>query len=260
MRLWHLFLVALLAGPLLAGPLLVGSLLVGSERAGAAPALVADLSSPSIAITTDFSGAELLLFGAIEGPGDVVVVVRGPARRETVRRKERVAGVWVNGQTVVFEDVPAYYRVASTRPLDGVAPEVMLALLGIGASRLPLQVAVGTPPSLVPQYRAALVRNKTRLRLYGAETGHVETVDGRLFRTTVVFPANVPTGAYGVEVFLLRHGRLVSRFKKSLAVQRAGIEAQVFNFAHERSALYGVIAIVIALMAGWLAGVIFRKV
>lgn len=240
--------------------MLLALLLAGSVPVAAAPPLVADLSSPSIAITADFSGAELLLFGAIEGTGDLVVVVRGPARREVVRRKKRVAGVWVNGRAVAFEDVPAYYRVASTRPGEDLAPEATLAMLGIGASRLSLRAAAGTPADVIPQYRAALVRNKKQLRLYGGKTGRVETLEGRLFRTTVDFPANVPTGVYAAEVFLLRHGRLVSRYKKPLAVQKAGIEAQIFNFAHERSALYGVIAIVIALMAGWLAGMIFRKV
>jgi len=245
-----------------AGRLLFAALAAAAlvSPARAAPPLVADLSSPTIAITAGFSGAELLLFGAIGGAGDVVVVVRGPARREVVRRKKRVAGIWVNGRAVAFEDVPAYYRVASTRAIDGLAPETTLTALGIGARRLALRAAPETPESVAPQFRAALLRNKIRLRLYGAEPGRVEVVEERLFRTTVDFPANVPTGAYAVEVFLLRDGRLVSRFEKSLAVHKAGIEAQVFNFAHERSALYGAIAIVIALVAGWLAGVIFRKV
>ncbi|MHA1108050.1 MAG: TIGR02186 family protein, partial [Alphaproteobacteria bacterium] len=107
----------------------------------AAPKLVADLSSGEIAITTGFSGTELLLFGAIEGPGDVVVVVRGPTRRELVRRKMRVAGIWVNGKTVAFDGAPAYYRVAATAPLDGIAPPATLARLGIGAGRLQFSVA-----------------------------------------------------------------------------------------------------------------------
>jgi hypothetical protein len=39
--------------------------------------LVADLSAHEISITTGFTGTELILFGATEGEGEVVVVVRG---------------------------------------------------------------------------------------------------------------------------------------------------------------------------------------
>ena len=134
-----------------------------------------------------------------------------------------------------------------------------------GAGRAQLErarlVAAGkADAATLAGFRAGLIRNKVLNGLFTKRPREVAFLGQRLFRSTIVFPANVPTGAYAVEVFLLRDGRLVSRFEKSLAVHKAGIEAQVFNFAHERSAWYGAIAIVIALVAGWLAGVIFRKV
>ena len=63
--------------------LLALALPIGQARA---QALVADLSDHFIAITTGFVGADVLLFGAIEGDGDVVVVLRGPSGKEVVRR------------------------------------------------------------------------------------------------------------------------------------------------------------------------------
>ena len=105
-----------------------------------------------------------------------------------------------------------------------------------------------------------MVRNKRKSGLYGAEIGTVTTVGGRLFRTSVSFPANVPTGPYMVHVYLFREGRMIDQFKKRLTVQKAGIEADIFDFAHQHSAMYGLIAIVIALVAGWLAGAVFRKI
>ena len=83
-----------------------------------AQALVADLSSHLIAITAGFAGTELLLFGATEGEGDVVVLVRGPDSDVAVRRKARVAGIWLNTESLSFANVPSYYRVASSKPLD----------------------------------------------------------------------------------------------------------------------------------------------
>ncbi len=240
--------------------LVFATALLALAPAIAAPKLVADLSSGEIAITAGFSGAELLLFGAIDGPGDVVVVVRGPARRELVRRKSRVAGIWVNSKTVAFDGAPAFYRVAATSPLDVIAPPATLGRLEIGAERLRFSVAGMETAATIEEFRKALLRNKRKRALYGAGVGKVAIVGGRLFRTSVSFPANVPTGIYSVDVYMFRNGHVIGRFKKPLTVRKAGIEASIFNFAHENSAMYGVIAIVIALVAGWLAGAVFRKV
>lgn len=225
----------------------------------AAEPLVADLSSDEIAITTGFAGTDLLLFGALERPGDVVVVVRGPVRNELVRRRERIVGVWVNGASVTFRGLPAFYHVAATRPLSEFAPPSLLADRRIGADRLGFEAATTTPPSEARGFRDALVRIKTRLGLYGYEPAGVKVIGDRLFRTTVEFPANVPTGAYRVEVYLVNDGKLVGMRETPLVVRRVGLEADIFNFAHEQSAIYGLIAIVLALASGWIAGALFRR-
>ena len=231
----------------------------GANAAYAAGSLVADLSSKEVAITTGFTGTEVLLFGAVQGSGDIIVVVRGPKRREVVRRKVRIAGVWVNGDEMAFDGVPAYYRIASTRPLGEIAPEAVLAQKRIGAARLDTRPVGPTKARDVAAFRDALLRNKTRAGLYSYGPQEVRVIGGRLFRTNVLFPVNVPTGPYLVEVYLMRDHKIVNIEMTRLAVRKVGLGAEVFSFAHQRSALYGVIAIVIALLAGWAAGALFRK-
>lgn len=238
-------------------------LVLGLNLALAAPAssaepLVVDLSSREIAITTGFAGTELLLFGAKEAGGSVVVVIRGPRRDEQVRKRERVAGMWVNGAAMTFHNLPAFYHVAATGPLEDIAPEATLAERRIGADRLALTVAAEGPADVQSDYRRALIRNKTRQRLYGYDPAGVKVIGDRLFRATVTFPVNVPTGPYQVEVYLFKDGREVGRRDSTLVVHKVGLEAGVYNFAHQRSALYGAIAILIALGSGWLAGAAFR--
>ena len=224
----------------------------------ASDVLIADLSSREIAITTGFAGTELLLFGAVDGTGDIVVVVRGPKRREIVRRKERVAGVWVTGRSVAFDDVPAFYFLASTRPLHEFASAAVLAPKRIGAANLRI-VPVSRADVGRADFRRALLRNKARSGLYDENQGAVKVMGGRLFRTRVFFPSNVPTGSYAAEVYLMRNGVIISDQSTPLVVRKVGLEADIFQFAHQHSALYGIIAIVIALGAGWLAGVVFRR-
>lgn len=226
----------------------------------AARPLIADLSRDNIEITTSFTGTRLLLFGATEGVGDLVVVVRGPNRREVIRKKKKAAGIWVNGESVAFEQVPGYYFQASTRPVSQFAAKDELARYRIGTSRLPMKAVSGTPAAVAREYRAALLRLKHDQGLYSVGDTPVKFIDGRLFRVELVFPSNVPTGLYSAEIYLFQNGRAASISHKKLAVRRAGVEATVFKFAHQHAAIYGICAIVVALFAGWLAGAIFRKV
>lgn len=239
--------------------LIIAVFLGGSGASMAAPALIADLSRDQINITTSFTGTRLLLFGATDGVGDVVVVVRGPDRREIVRQKERIVGIWVNRRSVAFDNVPGYYFQASTRNLQEITTEAVLRDLRIGPERVPLQAESGISQKDASTYRAALIRLKRAQKLYNAPAAPVRVVGGRLFRAELLFPANVPTGVYTAEIHLFRDGKQVSVATKELSVRKAGVEAAIYNFAHQNSASYGIVAVLVALFAGWLGGAIFRR-
>lgn len=265
-------------------------------RSATAEDLAADLSSHLIAISASFTGARVVLFGAIDGPGDIAVVVRGPAESVVVRRKERISGVWMNRASMTFANVPSFYRVASTRPLEQFADPFALERHGIGLDYLRLEpvaaggiatppppaeeaAAAATPPGTetaaettaaaaragiapadeIAGFRQALIRNQQRDGVYGLDPGRVLFLGDRLFRTDIAFPANLPTGQYLVSVFLFRDGDLVSAQTTPLLVSKIGASAQVYAFAHRQAAAYGLLAILVAVFAGWLASVIFRR-
>jgi len=231
--------------------------LAGSLRA--AP-LVADLSKHLVAITTGFAGADVLLFGAVDGPGDVVVIIWGPPEEVAIHRKSRIAGIWINTAQLTFDRVPSFYSVASSRPLDEIASDQVLTRLEMGVDRIDLPLPHAKASANVARnWRDALIRNKQRLGHYSTEVGQVIFLGENLFRTLVEFPANVPTGTYQIEVYLLRDGRVVSAQTTPLIVSKIGLEADVFDFAHNYAALYGLIAILVALVAGWLAHIAFRR-
>jgi uncharacterized protein (TIGR02186 family) len=221
--------------------------------------LVADLSEHLIAITTGFVGTDVLLFGAIEGTGDVVVVVRGPARNEVVRRKGRIAGIWINEREVEFSGVPSFYVVASAKPLEQILSPVARTRHEIGFDYLQFAPMRTIAPAEANEFRQALIRNKQREDLYVSEVGKVSFLGSRLFRTRLYFPSNVPTGTYTADVFLVRDGNVISAQSTPLVVGKIGFGAELFDFAHRRPVLYGILAVVVALAAGWLAGVAFKR-
>ncbi len=218
--------------------------------------LVADLSKHLVAITAGFSGTDVLLFGATDGPGDVIVVVRGPEKSELVRKKARTAGIWINREERRFSDAPQFYHVAATRPLGAMAVKGGdFQRHQIGLENLKLTAQGGE----AGDFRPALIRLKQHQGVYSDAVEPIAVLGNRLFRTEMHFPANVPVGTYRVEVYLVRDSQVVSAQMTPLIIGKTGVGADLTDFAHHQAALYGIAAILIAVASGWLASVAFRK-
>jgi len=240
-------------------------LFVGTHSA---VALVTDLSNKRIEIRYSFNGADIILFGAVGRSGidpvkeefDLVVVVRGPEAQTVVRRKERVSGIWINNDNLIFPSAPGYYAVAATKPLAGIASKAAFESYGIGFDYLPL--VARTDKGLVsplPEFREALFRLRSSTGLYRQEQDTVTHVAEGLFRTDVHLPANVPIGEFIVETFLFQDGSLKARNRIKLNVDKEGFERAAYTFAHDYPFWYGLTAVFVALSAGWLAGVLGKK-
>jgi uncharacterized protein (TIGR02186 family) len=243
----------------LAGALaLVVGLPLGAGAARGEP-LVADLTSHLIGITGAFTGASVVLFGATDGPGDVVVVVRGPEHDVAVRRKRRVAGIWVNAKEEVFTGVPSFYSIASSRPLETVTTPALLSFHELGVRHLRFKLANGVLREEDAPFRDALIETQQREGVFAESVGKVDFLGDRLFRTTLTFPSNVPTGTYLVQVFLIRNKAVVSGQTTPLVISKIGVDAEIVDFADHRAGLYGLVAVATAMMAGWLASVPFRN-
>mgnify|MGYP000050044718 CR=1 FL=1 len=229
----------------------------------AAP-LVADLSEHQIAIRSTFTGADILLFGAIDvsedEDADVIVVVRGPDKPVTVRKKSKIGPIWANADAVEFARAPGFYAVASTRPIGLIAPSTLLDRQEIGLNHLPLTPRdAEIDKAELGEFRRALIRNRVTAELYAEQAGAIRFVGPGLFRTTIRLPANVPVGTYRVQAFLLIDEKVEGAHFSPLFIDKTGFERQVFTLATTMPFVYGIIAVMIAVLAGWAAGAIFRK-
>lgn len=221
--------------------------------------LVADLTEYRVAITTGFVGTDVYVFGAKSGPGDVVVIVRGPTVPYAVRRKDRIAGIWLNARRIDFRGVPSFYAIASTRPLDELMSSTSQLREEIGLDSLNLMPEEGADPADIAEFRAAMLRIKQSAGLFGRDAAKVSVQSDPLFKTKVHFPANVPTGSYDIRVLLIRDGEIASAQTVPLQVSKSGVDALVYEVAYRQSAAYGLMAILGALLAGWIAHLVFRK-
>jgi len=224
-----------------------------------ADTLIADLSSHLIAITTGFKGTDLLMFGAIDAPGDIVVVVQGPLTSIIVRKKERVAGVWVNQANITFENIPSFYAIASSKPIEQILSPETQKQLNIGIENVPMKVDGELTPEEEKQFHDALIANKRLQELYYTDIARVNFMGRELFRTNIFFPSNVPTGDYVVDIMLVRDKNVVGVQRTPLVVSKVGFGAEIFDFAHQQKWFYGSLSICLAIFGGGVGYVFFRR-
>lgn len=238
------------------------SLAFGFSAPAAAKGIIADIDDHLVEITTDFAGQDILVFGAIDGPGDVILVMRGPAGRVAVNQKERFAGIWVNAESIEFDDVPSLYGVASSRPLFEILPNEMLDRYQLGVGRLRFETAEEAPYG-IGSFRIALVQQKRKQGLYADRVGRVTFIGETLFRANLHLPSNVPTGTFLIDVYLVRDGRILDAQNMPLIISKVGFGADLYKYANSRSIaprfFYGVVAVLVSLLTGWLAHLAFRK-
>lgn len=241
-----------------------------SVKVGLANQVIADLSSDEVAITTDFNGQNLLLFGAVSGAGtsqanaqnenDIIVILTGPVQPLASRKKERVSGIWINRETVNWKNAPSFYHILSSSPIDEILPLTKQAELNIGYRHLGLKpISPITSDKSQAFWQDALFRNMTENGLWRVDEQAVKIIRNALFRAPVTLPANIVPGDYQVRILSLRDGELVSEDKREISVQKTGISAFIYRFAHEYAVFYGIFAVAFAVASGWLASAAFRR-
>ncbi len=246
--------------------LLLAPLLLGATK----PKLVPDVSQRDIEIAYSFTGADLLLFGAIlyprgvapdpKRPADIVVVVKGPAQSILVREKEKVAGIWVNAERMRYRSAPGFYAIASSRPIDKIVDERTRAIYELGLESLQLSPASGAVADDQARFDAGLVDLLRRSGLYYEDAKAVEITDGVLYRARVRIPARVPVGRFTAETFLIQDGRVQAAAVRQIDIRKSGFERFVAQAADQHSLIYGLVAVVLSLAFGWGAAVIARRV
>jgi uncharacterized protein (TIGR02186 family) len=247
----------------------LAALLLLAMPALAEETIVAGMSQNRVSITADFDGSEILIYGAVKretpaptdrGALEVIVTVEGPSTPVTVRRKARVAGIWVNSSSVLVDSAPSFFAVATTGPLSHILSDTDNLRYGITIERVIRAVGITAEAEKAEEFTEALLRVRTAEGRFRVLQGKVELTEETLFRTDVVLPANLTEGEYKVRLFLLRDKRVIATQERVIGVRKEGLERLIFNLAQDQPLIYGLISLALAAIAGWGASAAFRFV
>lgn len=231
------------------------------------PVLVPAVSQSRIEVRQGFTGARLLLYGAVIDPRgagragdyDIVVVLKGPAEAVRIREKERVVGIWANAGSSDFRSAPAFFAVSSSRPIKDIVDERTAAIYELGTDFIQLSPSGEIDPEEQTRFAHGLVELRRRQGLYQENPGGVSIAEKVLYQARIDLPSNVTTGRYTAETFAIARGRVLASATARIEVVKAGLEGRVVSAAQRWSFLYGLGAIALSLGMGWLAGRLFAR-
>ncbi|MHA1157261.1 MAG: TIGR02186 family protein [Alphaproteobacteria bacterium] len=247
------------------GAVIAAFLLCAAWLPASAEEVTIAVSSPVIKITSNFTGADIAVFGVMEDVAakrdyDVIVTLRGPPQNVAVRRKDRVLGIWINRASETVLAAPGFYALQSSSELwRTTGPKVRQDFL-LGTEHLGFvhrgQTVVNDPAA--NEFRRAFLRLKEEEGLYSESLG-VSFIGDAIFRATIALPGNIPAGRYLATAYLFAAGDLLATAQETVGVTRVGAERFLFDLSRNQSLIYGFAAVILALFVGWLGGVLFRR-
>ncbi len=228
--------------------------------------IVLGLSRDEVAITANFDGSDVLIFGAVkretpapaDGPLEVIITLAGPSEPVMVRRKERILGIWVNADAVEVDVAPSFYAVATSGPLREVLRDIEDLRYSISIPRAIRSVGAPDEVADARSFTDALIRIRAGAGLYQVLESGVDIEEDTLFRGQITLPAALTEGDYVARIFLTRGGLVVDEYETSIAVYKAGLERWLYETSRNQPLLYGLMSLAIAISAGWLASAAFR--
>lgn len=225
--------------------------------------VVLGLSKDEIAISADFDGSDILIYGAVKrekaipsDPLQVIITVSGPSQLVTVRKKDRRFGIWINTESAEIDAAPSFYAVATSDDWPKVISDTEDLRHSISINRAIR--AVGIDAQDPQRFSDALIRIRNSEDKYQHLNSGVTLREQTLFDTSISLPANLTEGAYKARVFLTRNQEVISVYEREIEVRKVGLERWLFSLSRQQPVLYGLMSLAIAIIAGWGASATFQ--
>ena len=219
-----------------------------------------DISEDNIKIDTNFTGKEVIIFGILNDSQETIMTIKGPQKNAVIQKKERILGFWFNTKQITYNEIPSIFFIASSKNIEDILPASTIIKEELSFNYL-LENKTSQRNFIsdvsLENWKDNFIRinkNKNLFKEY-----NVEKIDNKLFQTRIFFPAKSIPGEYKVNVYQIRNNLILDNKEKIITLKKSGVGSQIYNFAHNNAAAYGLFAIIFAIMYGFLAATLFRR-
>ncbi len=222
--------------------------------------VVADVSSYYVDISPQFTGTRVLLYGAVDiDNGDVILIIKGPRQDFVLDKQERRLGIWLKGETVLYDNAPHFYHIISSSDVDEIASLSAIETYALSLNSLGITGIKNKLEVVGEKVQQNYLRKMQENGLYLQSTERFIWLGKRLFRAELNFPVNVSTGTYILEAYHLRDGYVVSAQALPLFIRKSGLLGFLYAFAYNYGYIHGIVSIILACLMGYLAHWLFGK-
>ena len=210
-----------------------------------------------IFIGATYNGTDISVSGQVPAETEAVIRITGHEENSSLKKKGRAMGVlWMNLGSVEFHNIPGVFLFYKSKQTD----DQQVGEIDISAVRRKVEI--------VSEYQdkdalfEEFVKLKKKSGLYSTvENGiHYENVNNgmKAFSASIKLPSALPQGDYKLEVFALARDGIAGYAKKDLNVKQTGMPAFIASLAFDHGTLYGILSVIVAIIAGLLTGTIFK--
>lgn len=212
--------------------------------------LFLDVAQKEIDVTTGFSGADITVFGNIAVAGDLALVLTGPEKRIVIRKKEEIAGMWVNRKAMDFKRVPLFYDYAVSRNESLLAGAETLKELKIGLNYISFEPDIKDEMNDVSEFQEAIIRTEQERGNFSLDPKPITFIGPQLFRANFSMPPNVPIGVYNVRAVLFQNGSVIATQDVPITIRPKGLASLILMYATKYSFFYALVGLSMAIIAG----------
>ena len=220
-----------------------------------------DLSEDNIEIKTDFDGKEIIIFGLLQDDHETLLTIKGPPSKMKIQKKERYFGVWVNNKQITYSKIPTLFFLSSSSKIDDILPNSIQMNGDLNFDKI-LNNKTFDQNFIFENDQSTWNENFVRIKkkqLFYKEF-EMKIFKDKLFQTSVFFPPNTIPGIYNVDIYYIKHKTIMSKDQKKIIVKKTGIGSDIYEFAKNNAATYGVFVIIFSILSGLIAATLFRRV
>ena len=219
-----------------------------------------DLSQDNIEIKTDFNGKEIIIFGLLKDDHETLLTIKGPPSKMKIQKKNRYLGVWINNKQITYSKVPTLFFSSSSSNIDDILPSSTLINEDLSFEKI-LKNKTFNQNFIFENnqdlWNNNFVRIKKNQLLY--KEFEMKIFKDKLFQTTVFFPPNTIPGTYNVDIYYIKNNTIMNKDQKKIVVKKMGIGSEIYEFANNNAATYGVFVIIFSILSGLIAATLFRR-
>ncbi len=214
----------------------------------------------TLQINTTYNGTTVNVTGTVPAGSEVVIRMIGADTDLHMKQKGKALGLlWMNMNTYHFEGVPNLYLIGASKPMyeldavgEAVSAEAELAKVAIEPKT--------DDHDLLIKQLIGLKENEGLYQNDAVDFTMGKATDGsQEFNAVITVPSRLMTGDYTIETMAVKDGKITGSAKQEVNAALVSTPKFMSDLAFDHGTLYGVLASIIAILSGWLVGVVFRS-